>query len=325
MRATASYLLALVLWAGLLAPAGAQDTARGWLERMIRATQTLSYEGTFIYIHGQAVDIMAILHSNQDGQGRQRMYSLSGPRREVLVNDGQVMCLLPDRRFAFRISRFERSPFPISFPNDLDRLAQSYEFDLAGADRVLDRPAQIVSVRPRDDMRYGYRLWLDRATGLVLRSALVGESQDQYLEQLVFTELNIRDRIDPQRLLPSAPDQALLKTVALQQEPSASVEPNWRAESLPPSFVQVMYQPHGTDDQSRATHQLVFSDGLATVSVFVEPLVDEPLLQGASHMDAMNTYGVVLDDRYQVIAVGEVPVKTVAKIASSIVTIDPER
>lgn len=321
MRALSIVLLVVLhalLPLSVIAQDDTTDAARQWLERMIDATRTLSYEGVFVYIQGQDIDVMTILHSYRDGHERQRMYSLTGPRREVIVDDDQVICVLPDRHYAFEVQRFDRSPFPISFPRKLGKLHEGYTFELLHEERLLDRTTRMVAVRPLDDMRYGYHLWLDNETGLVLRSALVDE-QGHYIEQLMFTHIAIGVDIDPDRLLPSPSSQAILRSVSLERKqlPASESAPLWHATELPSGFDQVMHQRH-EGGGSPTTEQLVFSDGLATVSVFIEAFDDKPLLVGASSMDAMNTYGVVVDGRYQVIAVGEVPIRAVAAIAASI-------
>ncbi len=313
-------LLPLLLLAAVAAaaPAWAQDSAKQLLERMIKATRTLNYEGTFAYIQGQDVDVMALIHSNEDGHERQRMYSLSGARREVLVQNNQVTCLLPDRRLAIKIARYTRSPFPISFPSDLDTLKPNYRFRMEGTDRVVNRQTRIVGVVPRDHFRYGYKLWLDNGTGLVLRSALVNR-HDHYLEQLIFTRFQLKSHIDPAALNPSISGMPSVKMVTEPGDESDSdSEPDWSVSKVPPGFQQVMYQqPRTADASGPLNEQVVFSDGLATVSVFVEQFKGKPLLRGASRIDAMNAYGVILDKRFQVLAVGEVPPETVHMIATS--------
>ena len=312
-----------IVWLPLLlvvaaAPAWAQDSAKQLLERMIKATRTLNYEGTFAYIQGQDVDVMALIHSDQNGHERQRMYSLSGARREVLVQNDQVTCLLPDRRLAIKIARYTRSPFPISFPSDLDTLQPNYRFRIEGTDRVVNRPTRIVGVVPRDHYRYGYKLWLDTGTGLVLRSALV-DRHDHYLEQLIFTRFQLKSHIDPKALDPSISDMPSVKMVTEPGDQSNSdEEPDWSVGKVPPGFKRVLYQPPGADASSASNEQVVFSDGLATVSVFVEQFKGKPLLRGASRIDTMNAYGDVVDKRFQVLAVGEVPPETVRMIARSI-------
>lgn len=319
MRLLWPVLALLVLPIAALSESVEPRSAEQWLERMISATRTLSYEGVFVYIQGQNVEVMSIAHRYSEGHERQRMYSLTGPRREILVDNGHVVCILPDRNYAFEVSRFDRSPFPISFPRELNQLHDGYWFELLQEERLLERTARKLAVRPRDDMRYGYYLWLDKETGLVLRSALIDDSQ-RFVEQLLFTQITIGGDITSDSLAPSEQSQAVLNSVTIEQKhptPSESVQPLWYATQLPSGFNQVMHRRHSNKDTATTEH-LVFSDGLATISVFIEELQAQPLLVGASRMEAVNTYGVVVDDRYQIIAVGEVPLKAVALIARGI-------
>lgn len=309
-------LLPLLLVAAA-SPAQPQDSAGQLLQRMIKASRALNYEGTFAYIQGQDVDVMALVHSNKDGHERQRMYSLSGAPREVLVQNDQVTCLLPSKRLAIKIARYTRSPFPISFPSDLSTLKPNYRFRLDGTDRVVNRPTRIVEVVPNDHFRYGYKLWLDDGSGLVLRSALV-DRHGHYLEQLIFTRFQLKSHIDPADLNPSITDMPSVKVVTEPVGNDASDnKPDWSVTRVPPGFHRVMYQSHTAKADSQTNEQMVFSDGLATVSVFVEQLTGKPLLRGASRIDTMNAYGVVLNKRLQVLAVGEVPQQTVRMIATS--------
>jgi sigma-E factor negative regulatory protein RseB len=305
----------LLVWPGLVI---ADQDARSWLERMIQATHSLDYYGTFVYIQGHEIDVMSILHSNAEEQESQRMYSLNGPPREVVVRGDEVICLLPDQQIAFKVAKHERSPFPISFPRDLERLSESYRFEMLGTDRVAERNTRVVAVQPHDQYRYGYHLWLDEETGLVLRSTLI-DAHDQVLEQLIFTRLHVVPRIEPELLLPHSEGYDAFRIVSTPfgLEPEQK-RPSWQVSRLPSGFSQIMYQwyPAG-NPQQHVTEQMVFSDGLATVSVFVEQLDGDPLLEGASRMDAVNAHGVVVDG-HQVLVVGEVPPDTLASIALSI-------
>lgn len=309
-------LLLLLLLAGPGWAIADQD-ARHWLERMIESTHSLDYHGTFVYIQGREIDVMSILHSNAGEQERQRMYSLNGPPREVVVWGDEIICLLPDQRIAFKVAKHERSPFPISFPRDLDRLSESYRFEILGSDRVADRSTRVVAVEPRDRYRYGYRLWLDEETGLVLRSAL-RDGHDQILEELIFTHLQVVPRIEPELLRPHSEGYQSFNTVSTPfgLGPEGN-NPGWQVSRLPTGFDRIMYQWYSAGDPRQVTEQLVYSDGLATVSVFVEQLEGKPLLEGAARMDAVNAHGLVIDG-HQILVVGEVPPDTLASIAQSI-------
>jgi sigma-E factor negative regulatory protein RseB len=156
---------------------------------------------------------------------------------------------------------------------------------------------------------------LDSQTGMVLRSALI-DGEQQILEQLMFTSIQMEPDIDEQRLKP--PGASGMEPGGVRHLTGEAVtDPGWSIAKVPPGFVQLLHQRY-TKGPHHNTEHIVLTDGLATVSVFVEKLDgSEPLLEGASRMGAMNAYGVVLAD-YQVMVVGEVPSAAVEMIATSL-------
>lgn len=310
---TAALLLAL-LSAGAIA-AEKPGEARQWLEKMIQAAHSLSYEGIFVYVRGQQLEAMHVIHQNsQDGE-RQRMFSLNGSFREVVVANDQVICLNPEQQPSLGTG-YRRTPFP-NLPGRLDELTRYYDLKPLGEDRVAGMDAYIITIQPRDKLRFGYRLWLERNSGMVLRSALFDES-DNILEQMMFTSVQFNPPVDPALLAPPA------SSTPTAPSPKPALEqvdhPGWRfAEGgLPLGFTRVMHNRLAGDGNRPAAEHIVLTDGLATVSVFLEPLQEsKPLLQGPAQMGAMNAFGKVLDD-YQVLAVGEVPQATVQMIVSAL-------
>ncbi len=323
------YCAVLALAAGSLSPIGrtqpaAMQDARQWLERMLNSTQTLNYEGTFIYVQGPHVEAMRIIHGGGIGGERQRLVSLSGPPREIVVANDNVVCLSPRGQALFAGGDYRRSPFPWSIPRELGRVENHYELQMLGEDRVAGLEAQVIAIKPRDAWRFGYRLWLDRRNGLALRSALLDE-QGQPVEQLMFTDLQIRPRIDdaafaasPGTKTGAAPETGLdaSGTQAARGEPVT--QSAWRVEQLPEGFVQVSHNRFTEPSGRHPTEHLVFADGLATISVFLERLEgDPPLLRGSSQLGSMNAFGTVVDG-HQVLVVGEAPAATVRRIATAI-------
>jgi len=301
----------------------AAEEARQWLERMIQATQTLNYEGTFIYLQGSHVEAMRIIHgSGPDGE-RQRLFSLSGPPREVVFINDHVVRLLPRQQAAFPGGDYQRSPFPLSIPNELGRLENRYTFEILGEDRIAGLETRVIAIKPKDVWRFGYRLWLDEETGMLLRSALLNE-QGQPVEQLMFTDFQIKLHIDESAFRSPAlpPDAVLNPTHPSHPEPLPSGEPveksAWRVGSLPEGFSKVLHNRFTEASGQHPTEHLVFADGLATISVFLEKLDEAPpLLQGKSQFGSMNAFGAVAAG-HQVLVVGEVPAATVQRIAASI-------
>jgi len=322
---------ALALAAGSLSPIGWTDSspralkeARQWLERMIEATQTLNYEGTFIYIQGPHVESMRIIHGSGPNGERQRLFSLNGPPREVVVANNHVVCLLPRQQATFPGSDYQRSPFPLSIPRELGRLESHYAFEMLGEDRIAGLDTQVIAIKPRDAWRFGYRLWLDEGNGLLLRSALLSE-QGQPMEQLMFTDLQVKPHIDESAFQSPAapPEAALISGEPGNPEPSSPAgepvaESAWRVGPLPEGFAKVLHNRFTEASGGHPTEHLVFADGLATISVFLEKLDHQPpLLQGQSRLGSMNAFGTVIAG-HQVLVVGEVPAATVQRIATSI-------
>lgn len=320
---------ALALVAGSLPPSGCTEPAppvaneaQQWLERMVEATQTLNYEGTFIYVQGPHIEAMRIVHGHGPDGERQRLFSLNGPPREVVVANNSIICRLPKQQATFANGNATHSPFPLSIPREIGRLESHYQFEVLGEDRIAGLNARVIAIKPRDAWRFGYRLWLDQRHAMVLRSALL-DNQGQPLEQLMFTDLQVKPQIDeaafqspslPEGASPARPNEAqALPPVGESVQDSA-----WRVEQLPAGFVKVLHNRFAGSAGRHPMEHLVFADGLATISVFLEKLNGDPaLLQGASQLGSMNAFGRAVDG-YQVLVVGEVPAATVQRIAAAI-------
>ncbi|MDG4555393.1 MAG: MucB/RseB C-terminal domain-containing protein [Candidatus Competibacter sp.] len=330
MKRKLSHCAALVFAAGSLPLAGwsqpAAEEARHWLERMIQATQTLNYEGTFIYVQGPHVEAMRVIHGGGPKGERQRLFSLNGPLREILVTDNSVTCLLPKQHATFGGDGYGGSRFPLSVPRELGRLEGHYEFETLGKDRIAGLETQVIAIKPRDAWRFGYRLWLDRHNGMLLRSILL-DGQGFPVEQIMFTDFQIKPRIDDEAFKsPSLSSEDASPPEADRNssdgQPPSTVEPvtrsAWRVSQLPDGFVKVLHNRFIKDPSRHVTEHMVFADGLATISVFLERLDGAPaLLQGGSQLGSMNAFGKLLDG-HQILVVGEVPAETVQRIAAAI-------
>lgn len=325
--------LALAAGGGVSAAGWTQpiaEDARRWLEQMLQSTQMLSYEGTFIYVQGPHIESMRIVNGGgTEGQQRRRLFSLSGPPREIVVANNSVICLLPKRHTTVIGKEYPRSPFPLSIPGELGQIESQYTLEMLGEDRVAGLDAQVIAIKPRDAWRFGYRLWLDRRNGIMLRSALLDE-KSYPVEQLMFTDLQIKPHIDDAAFT-SPPLSPMGATMESSPNPDDADPPTgeqvvrsaWRIDSLPKGFFEVSHNRFAKASRRYPTEHWVFADGLATISVFVEKLDQAPpLLQGSSQMGSMNAFGTVVNG-HQILVVGEVPAATVRHIAASIQP-DPE-
>ena len=299
-------------------PASQEQDASDWLERMNAAVEELNYRGRFVHMQGEAAEALLIVHLNENGRVSERIMSLDGAGREIIRDGEAVRCILPDEETVLLEDGNDASPLVAALPNYSEALAAHYEFRLhRRTDRVADRRTQVVSIMPKDDLRYGYRLWLDAATAMPLKSQLVDE-KGRTVEHVFFTRIEISEEIPKSELEPTINTEgfAMYRPPPLMSPVDSRVRLSSR--ELPPGF-DLSASKHGPMAGSRfPVDHLVYSDGLATVSVFVEdPQSDPEIATGFTKLGTANAFSLTVDGR-QVTAVGEVPRRTVESIARSL-------
>lgn len=319
--------------------AAAEENPQTWLAEMAEAVQVRHYEGTLVYFHDGKLEAMRLIHKGGTQGGSDYLVSLSGETREIIREGEVVKCFLPGQQAVIVERGRTAMPIPARLPLDDPRLETHYRFLDLGEGRVAGRECRIVGIKPVDEYRYGYRLCLDRETALPLKSELMSPD-GEVVEQVMFTSLRLHERPPAQPFEPSVPvnnftwhvrhgagaepGSETVNRTANAQTPSVP----WQAGELPPGFV--MTHEGGADRRRPAAH-LVYSDGLASVSVFAEPAERaRKRLQGAARMGAVNVYGR-REQGWQLTVVGEVPPATVELIGKSLERVrtpspgDPER
>jgi len=316
-----SLLLILALPLSLTARAASDPEALNWLREMAQAMQQLSYRGRFVFAHDGRIDSLSLLHIN-DGDGiRERLRSLNGEAREVLRENENLTCVWPNSRQVI-IDRFtaanSRRLSPIWVPKDLQRLQDHYRFAVEGRDRVADLSAVIISILPNDDLRYGLKLWIAEDSKLMLQSILLDEL-GQKREQVMFVQL---ERLQPgdAALLSVLPridnGYALVQSHTGDNTAKVAADPRWQLDGLPEGFrLEAAYRKQRADSDG-FVQQMVLSDGMASVSVFIEPATDGAL-DGATSMGAVNAFGLKRGE-VNITAIGEAPLETVQRIAEAV-------
>ncbi|MCG8487966.1 MAG: MucB/RseB C-terminal domain-containing protein [Chromatiales bacterium] len=300
------FLLLLVCSQPILA--AEQLTPRDWLERMMDAVQKLNYQGTFVYLHDNQLEIMKIAHAVKGDKVRESLMSLNGAPREVIRDEESVTCVLPDSN---EISVDKRSPskkFLNILPQDLAQLEDHYSFRMSGKDRIANRQAQVVVIMPNDRLRYGYRFYLDVESGLPLKSDLMNE-HGEAVEQTMFTDLEIGVAE-----ISELHQRESLFTYRLKNNEGTSLsneaDSRWDFLKLPAGFRLSMQHQLHDPMLSAPIEQYVFSDGLGSLSVFIEAETRSEAFSGVSKLGAINAWGGQVAG-YQVTAVGEVPAVTI--------------
>jgi sigma-E factor negative regulatory protein RseB len=307
-------MLAAVLLLPPTVVAADEVEALRWIERMKEAAQRLDYAGTFVYRHGSVMQTMRIAHARVDGVERERLVTLDGPPREVVRDGDQVACILPERVLVERSG----SALPLFPTGRMAGVRNSYRFAFHGRGRVAGLGARQVVVEPRDGYRYGYRFWIAEESGLMLHSELVDHA-GSVVEELKFTALAIHDTL-PEELLSSG---TAGNGRAAPRPPPATPGGRWSVSRLPPAFEVVSHVRHAMVGHPEVEH-LVLSDGLASVSVFIEHHAGaSDDAAGASRaVGAVHTLSRIIDG-YRLTVVGEVPVQTVQWIADAVVSPGP--
>lgn len=301
---------------GAALPAHAARDADAWVARTLEAMHTLAYEGTLVYSHEGGIESMSIVHGVIDGREHERLRVLTGEPFELIRNGETVVCVWP----ASRRMLVEQRPgdfLPPKPPRQLEGLPSGYSVVMEGQGRVAGREARILQIRAQDRYRYGYRMWLDRRTGLMLRSDLLG-ADGKVVERLMFVSLQERDSVSAGEFEPSLEGVRYSEHGDPTGDSESLDDPAWRVEDLPPGFRAVSHRRQAMPPHGRAVQHSVFTDGLASVSVFIEPPGEDAMpLRGLSRMGAVHAFGLEVEGHH-VTVVGEVPAATVRRIAMSV-------
>ena len=327
MRLAGATLLA-TLAAGTAAPQAAGDISevRGLLDRMVRASRSLDYIGTFVYRNGSMIESMKIIHRADVNGSQERLVALSGAAREVIRDGKRVICILPDDRTVVVARRRSGGLYPsTAFDPEVaigSDIAEFYFLTSDGVERVADREATVIDVQPKDGYRYGFRLAVDHETGLLLKSELLDNDRTA-LEQIVYTHLELPESIPDDALKPriSAAGFTWYEADAATGAEGGSVArpQEWSIGWLPEGFRMADESYGPIQSGGDFVDHRVYSDGLASLSVFIEQEPDTgDRLEGFSSVGAVNAFSRMIDD-YQLSVVGEVPGITVEKVAASIV------
>lgn len=308
-------ILLFALWSAAAVHAGDRE-AREWLERMSRTLATRNYEGRFFQVRDARSNEMRIIHRVDKGKVTERLVSLDGSGREFIRNESEVICYLPDRRQVLVEKR--DGTLLAAIPSYNEQLEEHYSIERGPSTKALGRRTQLILVQPRDQFRYGYRLWLDHETAMPLKSQLC-DRNGQVIEQMLFAEVHFRDRIAADALKPAVSTEGFrwVRTDD-QQMHIADAAMGWTVPRPPAGFRLKMRRIQVIAGSKAPVGHLVYSDGLATVSVFIEPWNPQAdALRGLAKVGAAFAYSRKLDDK-QVTVVGEVPAATVEAIAAGV-------
>ncbi len=294
-----------------------QVTLDAWqvLEKSAHAARELNYEGQFIYVNGEQTRTVEITHMNYGGREVAPNIVLDANQREVYSKGNDIVIFQPTTRNVIIKKRRGKNLFPAMLPIDLGVIKANYNAHLAGTEFVASREAQIVELLPIDAYRYSYKIWTDLKFGLILKMTLLNAS-NKTLEQIYFNKLSM---LNSQNLNWFEPKIDMSKSYVTEKNmPIKRVESGWYVTDLPAGYHKIDHIQRKVRGKSTMVDQLVFSDGIGSVSVFIEPLAKgQRPKKGHTLMGSTNMCANVIEG-HQVIVVGEVPEMTVQSIARAV-------
>jgi len=314
--------IVLTLCLGSVSTASAQQAlspsdAAALLARVQQAARKLDYSGVFAHQQGQHMQSSRIVHV-VDGSGeRERIEVLDGQPREFLRHNDEVQCLIPEKKTVVKEKR-RADRFPGLVADGAPNFSGYYRVTVRpDMQRIAGRDCRQIDIVPTDKLRYGYRLCMDAATDLLLKTQVV-TARDGVVEQIAFTSLYFDSDVETAQLA-SRWQFAKWQTHEHQMRVIDLAEQGWRIAS-PPGFVTMTQVLRRSWRGDETVNQVLLSDGLASISVFIEPWREERSkrhrLQGAGGNGAVNAYGVRIAN-FWLTALGEVPLATLRSLAES--------
>lgn len=308
----------MVLAALTAAPAVADTVTKDaeyWLDRLGPALNMTSYRGVFVYARGDQVSSMQIAHRYQDGVVEERLVPQDGASGEIVRKGMRVVCVLPDHGRIQLDQVIPSGPFAEAFSSQLMPVSRWYEPELTGDDRIAGYDVVKLALKAKDELRYSHQLWLEKSTGLLVKSH-VRSSSGEVLEHFQFTSLEITESLSDSEFVIRTEGQEVARELAPKKTASPAPRMDgWTLAWRPDGFIPAA-APRSGKGQAVA-----FSDGLAAFSVFVEPARKIVMPTGASRIGATTVYMKQLevdDVDFFVTVVGEIPPRTARKVAESV-------
>lgn len=289
------------------------------LQKAALAAHALSYQGIFVCQSGQQSKSVQIKHFFDGHNEYAHNVLLDGSPREVLSQGGDLIIYNPKNEKIIIEKRRGQNMFPAILPVILSSIKQSYNLHTGDSERVAGREAQILLLEPKDNLRYSYRFWIDKEYGLILKSVMFN-SRHEMMDSISFTQLNLVSSVDLDWFKPKIDNK---KNYVMEEEVPTKADfnpsPHWILKDLPAGYRKVDQMLREVHGKPLPVTHVVFSDGLASVSLFIEP-VSNGVKPRAGHSRVGNTsFYSSVEGYLQITVLGEVPEATVAAIANSVV------
>lgn len=310
-----------VLVAAVNAYAGSQQGDLDWLKVVAFAGHQTDYSGIFVYQYDNRVETSRITHVVEMDGEYEKLESLDGPKREIIRHHGQVWCYINHKMIQMNSQgQTPRSRFADLLPEQLSSLSANYQANEVGMERVAGYNTQVIFLRPNDSLRYAHKIWVHTDSGLLLKASVLNE-KNEVVEQYAFTQLQLNGNIDRSWIVRdvSAGKQKVESIIPSDNSKGITeVNSGWTADFMPTGFRKTKEISRAMYGKHRPVTQMVYSDGLSAVSIFIEPDdKDEDDIEGLFSRGAVNVYHKVTGS-HLITVVGEVPPRTLIQVYHSV-------
>lgn len=311
--------MATALWAQLPAfpvKEGQPLVLSEWMQRLHDAARNRAYTGTFVVQSGNDMAVSKIWHVCDGRQQLERIETLTGSPRITLRRNDEVMTFLPERQTVLKERRDALRIFPDFLRTPSQKIETYYQAWKTGRERIAGVDAEVVDVVPKDALRHGYRIWSESSTGLVVKLQ-TRDAAGQVLEQVAFTELQLNAPVKTEVLARQMSNTKGMRVVQPQMTATQAEAQGWRLKADVPGFQSMSTQVRSYAE-GQSTVQWIFSDGMASVSVFLQSFdANRHKQEGALADGAMQSMSKRVGDHW-VTAMGEVPAETLGLFMQSI-------
>ena len=289
-----------------------------WLQRAAQAARAASYEGVYVHSNGDRTSTVRVTHINASGEEHERIEPLDDASLEIVRRNDETFCRFPDAKTVRLDPRITNRFFPRILLAPAEAIAASYDVSLGKTERVLGFECQWIRLQPRDAARFAQRICSELNSGLILRAKTLNE-QRQVIEQYTFTELKLGMQVarTDLRSIFRARNRQWISDGQIRDE-AISADSGWSAARIPPGFQKIAELKRTMPGRTQPVAQMIFTDGLASLSIFVEPNPSPAHAAEASSEDGTTTFFVRPVGDHLVSVLGEVPAATAQQVARSV-------
>jgi sigma-E factor negative regulatory protein RseB len=289
------------------------------LQNAAQAASTLNYTGTIVYQRRGAAETSRIVHMFENGVEMERIITLDGPPVEVVRTNEELVCYLPESRTMRIEPRTGRQGFPSLLPRQMTTLAQHFTVKKLEVERVAGHDAQVWMFEPNDEFRFWHKLWTELKTGMWLRGRVLDEKGNT-IEEITFTDIQIGGKLDREMVKPTLANKiAQWRVDRVSPLSSTKADTGWMARNLPAGFVKISESfMRSLPGRTEAVSQLVYSDGLTSVSVYAAPIAQGQTPNVGASVQGVHQIFARQSGEHLITAFGDARPSAVKAIASAL-------